>query len=406
MPRRKPADLTPLPEHVVTHPAMLVACLEHLAAAGEVAFDTEFVGEDTYRPDLCLVQVATAERLYLIDPFSAGPLDAFWELLTDPARTVIVHAGREEVRMCRAGVGRPPATLVDVQIASALVGYPYPIGYAALVQDVLRVHAKKGETLTDWRRRPLSPAQVRYAFDDVRYLIPAWHRLADRLRRLGREDWLAEECAAFVRRAVADDPAVERWRKIKGAGSLDRRGLAVLRELYAWREAVAGRVNRPARTVLRDDLMIEIARRGPATADALGRLRGVPRGEVPAILDAVHRANALPPEACPEPDERESDPPHVTLLASLLGVVLSEACARSELGVSIVATSQDLKNLVRARQPGGALPENFPLARGWRRTAVLAELQAFLDGRRVLRVEDPAARHPIRIDAPGEHPSK
>jgi ribonuclease D len=380
---------------------MLAECLAHLAAAPELAFDTEFVGEDTYRPDLCLVQVATRERLYLIDPLSAGPLDAFWELLTDPARVVVVHAGREEVRMCRAGVGRPPVNLVDIQIAAALVGFSYPIGYAALVQDVLKVHAKKGETLTDWRRRPLSPAQVRYAFDDVRYLIPVWHRLADRLYKLGREAWVAEDCAAFVRRSVTDDPAVERWRKLKGVGSLDRRGLGVVRELYAWRGAAAARVNRPARTLLRDDLFVEIARRGPTTLDALTSLRGVPRGDPAGILDAVRRAKALPPEECPEPEERENDPPHVALLASLLGVVLSEWCARHDLGVSIVATSQDLKALVRAGQPGGTLPENYPLARGWRGDVVLPELKAFLDGRRVLRVEDPTLRHPIRIEPAG-----
>lgn len=401
MPRRKPADLTPLPEHVVTDPDALAECLEHLAAAPELAFDTEFVGEDTYRPDLCLVQVATGERLYLIDPLSTGPLDGFWELLTDPARTVIVHAGREEVRMCRAGVGRPPANLVDVQIAAALVGYSFPIGYAALVQDVLHVHAKKGETLTDWRRRPLTPAQVRYAFDDVRYLIPVWHRLADRLRRLGREGWVADECAAFVRRAVADDPVVERWRKLKGVGSLDRPRLAAARALYAWREAVAGRVNRPARTVLRDDLIVEIARRMPDTPEAVSSYRGVPRAEAAAIADAVRRARALPQDEWPEPDDRETDPPHVTLLASLLGVVLSEWCARQELAVSITATTQDLKALVRARQPGGALPEHFPLGKGWRAAAVLPELEAFLDGRRALRVEDPTARHPIRIEPAG-----
>jgi len=398
MARRKPADLTPLPEHVVTHPEMLGECLEHLAAAPEIAFDTEFVGEDTYRPDLCLVQVATRDRLYLIDPLSAGPIDAFWELLTDPARTVIVHAGREEVRMCRAGVGRPPARLIDVQIVAALVGYSYPIGYAALVQDVLQVHTKKGETLTDWRRRPLSPAQVRYAFDDVRYLIPVWHQLANRLTRLGRDGWAAEECAAFVRRALADEPTVERWRKLKGVGSLDRRGLAVARALSAWRESVAARVNRPARTVLRDDLVVELARRPPSSPEAVANLRGLPRGEASAIFEAVRRAMSIPPDQCPEPDEREHDPPHVILLTSLLGVVLSDWCARQELSPSIVATTHDLKALVRASQPDGQLPENYPLARGWRGAFVLPELRAFLDGNRALRVEDPTRRYPIRID--------
>src|SRR5438105_1853741 len=122
MPRRSPTRIHPLPEHTVATPAALADCLVHLAAQSEIAFDTEFVGEETFRPELCLVQVATHEHLFLIDPYAAGPLDGFWNLLTDPSRRVVVHAGREEVRMCRHGVGRPPASVFDVQVAAGLVG--------------------------------------------------------------------------------------------------------------------------------------------------------------------------------------------------------------------------------------------------------------------------------------------
>src|SRR4051812_28066234 len=173
MPRR-PAKRHALPEQLVTHPAQLAACLTHLAKAPLIGFDTEFVGEDAYRPELCLVQVATAEDLFVIDPFTCGPLDGFWELLLDKDRTTVVHAGREDVRMCFFQSGKPPANVFDVQIAAGLVGLTYPIGYAGLVNDLLGQRMTKGETLTDWRRRPLSPAQVRYAFDDVRFLLPAW----------------------------------------------------------------------------------------------------------------------------------------------------------------------------------------------------------------------------------------
>jgi ribonuclease D len=408
MPHRRPAALPKLPEHVITHPGMLASALDHLRGCTHIAFDTEFVGEDTYRPDLCLVQVATAEQLFLLDPLSCGPLDAFWELLADPSRVVIVHAGREEMRMCQFGIGRPPAHVFDVQIAAGLVGFSYPIGYAGLVQELLGQRAQKGETLTDWRRRPLTPAQQRYAFDDVRFLIPLWKRLHDRLRKLNREDWAAEEFAAFVRRSVADDPAVERWRKVKGLGGLDRRGLAVARELYQWRDAVAARQNRPPRTVLRDDLVAEIARRGPGKPDELAALRGVPKGETAAILEAVRRAKALPPADLPEAAERDNDPPQVALLASLLGVVLSEWCGRTKIASNMVATVGDLKDLARSRQPGGGLPSDSPLLVGWRQRAVLPELEAFLDGKRVLTVDDPASPHPIRVSplpAPPHPPS-
>src|SRR5262249_38981994 len=134
-----PKNHDSLSEQVVTQPEQLAACCEYLATAGQFGFDTEFVGEDSYHPRLCLVQVATAERLILIDPFTAGPLDAFWRLVVDPAIEVVVHAGREEVRMCQLWGRQAPANLCDVQIAAGLVGLTYPLGYGALVQQLLGV---------------------------------------------------------------------------------------------------------------------------------------------------------------------------------------------------------------------------------------------------------------------------
>ena len=280
MARRRPFQPPALPEHVIDRPDRLPACIDHLRASDHVGFDTEFVGEDSYRPDLCLVQIATREHLFLIDPLGCGPLDEFWDLLHDPNRVVVVHAGREEVRMCRFATGRPPTNVADVQVAAALVGMPYPIGYAGLVQEVLGARAHKGETLTDWRRRPLTPNQMRYAFDDVRYLLPMWERLSDRLKGLKRGAWAVEEFKTFVNRAVADDPAVEKWRRLKGLGGLDRRELAVARGVFVWREEFAARLNRPPRVLLRDDLIVEIARRATRNPDDLHSLRGVPRGEI------------------------------------------------------------------------------------------------------------------------------
>src|ERR1700736_5172509 len=114
-----------LQEQIVTRPQDLPACCDYLARCRVFGFDTEFVGEDTYHPHLCLVQVATEERLILIDPQTAGPLDLFWNLVIDPANQVIVHAGREEVRLCRRYAGRSPGNLFDLQIAAGLVGLPY-----------------------------------------------------------------------------------------------------------------------------------------------------------------------------------------------------------------------------------------------------------------------------------------
>ena len=214
--------------------------------------------------------------LFVVDPFTCGPLDRFWQILTDPAKTIVVHAGREDIRICNFAIGKPP-NVFDVQLAAGLVGYSYPIGYAGLVQDLLGYRMSKGETLTDWRRRPLLPAQLRYAYDDVRFLLPAWKRLTDRLKKNDRQAWAEEEFAVSVRKAVADETTTERWRKVKGIGALDRRGLAVAREVFGWRDSFAQRVNRPPRMLLRDDLIVEIARRAPRTMDDLQSLRGHPR---------------------------------------------------------------------------------------------------------------------------------
>jgi ribonuclease D len=240
----------------------------------------------------------------------------------------------------------------------------------------------------------LSPAQLRYAFDDVVYLIPAWKKLTDRLKRAKRLAWAAEEFTTATAKATADEVTAERWRKVKGIGGLDRRGLAVAREVFQWRERFAERVNRPARQLLRDDLLAEIARRAPTRHEDLAAYRGVPTREVDAILEAIRRARDLAPDQHPEPEARDNDPPHVLMLASFLGVVLADWCTRHRLAANLAASGSDLKAFVRSRVDREPLPE-IPLTRGWRAEAVLPELQAILDGKHAVRVENPRAAAPL-----------
>jgi ribonuclease D len=370
--------------------------LSHLATQSLIGFDTEFVGEDAYRPELCLVQIATAEQLFVIDPYSCGSLAGFWDLLLDPQRTVIVHAGREDVRICNFQAGSAPPNVFDVQIAAGLVGMTYPIGYAGLVHDLLHQRMQKGETLTDWRKRPLTPAQVRYAYDDVRYLLPAHRKLTERLKRHKRLDWAKEEFATAVRRAIGDETTVERWRKLKGIGGLDRRGLAVARELYGWRDKFAEKVNRPPRFLLRDDLLVEVARRAPTKKEDLHAVRGLPRGQEEAILEAIRRAKELPLDKCPEPEARENDSNNIILLGNLLNVVLSDYCGRNRIAANLVASGSDLKAIVRSCVAGEELPD-VPLCRGWRAETVLPELLAILAGEAAIRVANPKDNNPIEL---------
>src|SRR5262249_14390349 len=153
---------------------------------------------------------------------------AFWKLVIDPARQVVVHAGREEVRLCQLWAGSPPGNLFDLQIAAGLVGLTYPIGHGPLVNQVLRIRLAKGETLTEWRERPLTRNQIRYAFDDVRHLLSLHKELHERLDELGRLAWAAEEFERLTKNALARREETEKFRKLRGIGSLDRRRLAIV----------------------------------------------------------------------------------------------------------------------------------------------------------------------------------
>jgi ribonuclease D len=391
-----------LPEQIVTSPEDLAETCAYLATCPRFGFDTEFVGEDTYHPRLCLVQVATPDQLLLIDPLSSGPLDAFWNLVVDPGHQVIVHAGREEVRLCRLWTGKTPGNLFDLQLAAGLVGLPYPLGHATLVYQLLGVQLAKGETLTEWRDRPLTKQQVRYAFDDVRFLLPLWERLSSRLQELGREGWAREEFARLADQAAPEEPSQEKWRKLRGLGSLDRRKLAMVRELFNWREQAAETKNRPARTIIRDDLIIEIVRRNPTRERDMQVIRGLPRRDLAAILGVVERARALPLDQCPPATEREVDPPQVGLVANVLIAVLGDLCVRRRLAANLVCSNNDVKLIVRARQQGRPLAEESVLASGWRSQNILPELIAVLEGKKQLRITNPASETPFSLEEVSE----
>ncbi len=382
-------------EMIVAQPEDLRPCLEHLATAPALGLDTEFVGEDTYTPQLCLIQIATRERLYLIDPLSVGDLSEFWRVLLDPARVVVVHAGREEVRLCKHHGGAIPANLFDLQIAAGLIGRPYPLSHGSLVHQLLHVQLPKGETLTEWRRRPLTANQIRYAYDDVRCLLAAWDHIRSGLQSLGREDWAREEFGRLSIAAAPTEVSNEKWRKLRGLGSLDRRRLAAVRALFEWREKQAATTNRPARSLVRDDLIVEIARRGAVREADLQTMRGLARRDLEAIVHVVEGARALPAEEWPTSQGREQDPPQVALLANILGAVLTDLCLRRHLAGNLVASSADIKALVRARltEPGAA--DESILTHGWRAAHLLPDLQAILDGRTTLRIGNASAEAPL-----------
>ncbi|MFV2070825.1 MAG: ribonuclease D, partial [Pirellulales bacterium] len=258
----------------ITTPSQLDDFCRQLTSSSRIGFDTEFVSEDTYRPQLCLVQVATDDTLAVIDPLEIDSLRPFWNLLANQTRETIVHAGREEVGFCLTAIERSPQLLFDTQIAAALVGTDYPAGYAALVTRFLGKRPNKGETRTDWRRRPLSAAQIDYALEDVRYLLPLRDRLHEDLQSRGRVEWMRTETDVWHDELVAARSR-QRWRRVSGISGLSPRSMAIVRELWTWRDEEAQRRNAPPRRVLRDDLIVEIAKRRSADTRKIRSIRGL-----------------------------------------------------------------------------------------------------------------------------------
>jgi ribonuclease D len=381
-----------------------LALVSDLGQCREFAFDTEFVGEDTYIPVLCLIQVATRDALYLVDPIAIQDVTPFWKLVADPANTVIVHGGREEVRLCRQWSGSPPGNLIDLQITAGMLGMGFPTGMASLVQTVLGHRLSKSETLTEWRARPLTLAQRNYAYDDVRYLLEINDRLNARLAELDRLEWAREEHARFVE---LTDPEIiagreERWRKVKGSSQLDRRQLCLLRALHAWRETRAHEANRPVRTVMRDDLLVEISRRHPGRPGDLQMVRGLSKKDIDGILATVEAADAVPEDQWPEVLERDSEATHVQALSGLLQTVFMAMCAEMKLAPGLTCTMGEIRDLLRCRLTGPAEPTEGLLITGWRRKHVLPRLLAVLDGRVAFRLNLESDKHLTWFEVNGQ----
>jgi ribonuclease D len=386
---------------VVTTPAQLRELARELRAAGRFAFDTEFVSEQTFEPVLCLIQVATSDRLVVVDAVALPDVEPFWDVVLDPAIDVVMHAASEDLRICRFQTGRVPARVFDVQLAAGLVGFGYPLSLGNLVSQALRVSVFGGETRTDWRRRPLTAAQLRYALDDVRYLLPLADLIQGELQALGRTAWAEAELASFLAdvASVHDD---DRWRKLPGLHQLNRRGLEAARRLFDWRHDEARQRNRPFRQLLRDDLLVAIAKRQPTNRPELEALRDFNRPHLLSksseLLGVIAAAQAVPPEELPEPPERHDDGPGLTMIVSLLTAAMANCCAQARVATGLFGTTGDLKELVRWHIDGRPEARRPFLARGWRETVCGETLLDVVAGARTLRVVNPQADVPVSVE--------
>lgn len=372
----------------------------HIRAAGLVAFDTEFVSEHTYLPELGLLQFATRDRRVAVDPLAVEDLSAWWELMIDDQTTVVVHGGREEVKFCLTNTGRRPRHLWDVQIAEGFRSRSFPLGYDALVRRVLGKRSHGKETRSDWRRRPLSEQQVRYALEDVLHILPIRDQQHKTLKKLGRLEWTEDEFRRLIDEVEAERSPLN-WQRLPGLHRLSPRDLAVARELYRWREQEAAARNRPMRKILRDDLLLDLARRHPTTVSEFLSTRDMNRPEYKKcaadVLERVAVGLALPEEELPQlPKTLDEEKTHdEQVLGQLLGIALANRCAEMNVAMSLVGRAADLRHLVRRHVYGDHSGPPPRLTQGWRATVCGDLLTDVLDGRIALRVADPHSDHPL-----------
>jgi ribonuclease D len=371
----------------ITAGAALDDLLATARSEGRCALDTEFVWERTYAPRLCLAQLATAERVAVVDPLEGAPLEPIAELVADPEVTCVMHAPAADLTGFGLHFGVQPAGIFDVQLAAGFAGLGGSLSLERVLAQSVNVQLHHAEGFTDWSKRPLTPTQVEYAADDVRYLIGAADALTERLSRQGRLPWAAEE---MDRRfgpsaAVVQDPD-QAWRRVQGRGKLRAGQLGALVAIAAWREREARRRDTPVAWLVRDATLIELARRRPKTAEDARGVRGlqIKRGpQLDGLLAAIREGEKhqleRPPETPPELRAR------VRAVLPLASSVLQARCSAAGIASELVATRDDLESLIRyaAVDGEGDVP---PLLSGWRRELAGESLLALLRGEVVLRV--------------------
>ncbi|HKR65491.1 MAG TPA: ribonuclease D, partial [Thermoanaerobaculia bacterium] len=285
----------------------LDAAMKSLGTQSQIAVDTEADSLHSYFDKVCLVQISTPDTDLVVDPLARVDLNAFGALLADPAITKVLHGGDYDLRIMNRDFGFTVHNLIDTSVCAQLLGYE-GIGLAALLDRHFGVKLNKVHQRADWSMRPLPADMLEYAALDTHYLIELAAKLREELEAAGRWEWAVEEFARMesIRFREVDEDA-EPWRKVKGIGGLDRRSLAIVREIHAWRDALARKADKPAFKVLGNDTIVEIAKARPVSHRDLAQLGGVSRyhsdrygRELAAI---VRQVMELAEEALPEKGE-------------------------------------------------------------------------------------------------------
>ncbi len=359
-----------------------------LSGASRFAFDAEFISEDAYHCQVCLIQIATEDEVWLVDPLAGFDVAPFWRLIAEPNVEKVVHAGLEDLALGCQFMERRPENVFDLQIAAGLVTTEYPLSLQRLARQMVGVRLRKSQTLTDWRRRPLTSQQIRYAVEDVGYMLPIHNALRRRLRSRRRTQWAREEFDRLCEEAAAERKAENIAVRVRGIGSLNGRAAAIARELALERDQLAQQHNRPPRTILKDHLLVTIAKHGWTKPAEFKSLRGLTLrgGAMRRMIEAVQRGQKAPADMKARPLTPEEDRPDEAALCKLVNAVLYDYCRANQLAFKLVATNKDIRALVLAHTRGSDSVAPQALQRGWRKRAVGRLIDDVLAGQRSIKV--------------------
>jgi ribonuclease D len=358
--------MTRLMNLITTTPA-LAAAVSELCKSDFVAVDTEFIRETTFWPELCLIQMASADYSALIDPLAAGmDLAPFFALMADENVVKVFHAARQDVEIVYKLGGLIPSPMFDSQVAASVCGFGESISYDQLVNKMTGVHLDKSSRFTDWKRRPLSDMQLTYALADVTHLAAIYPKLKEQLFSTGRTDWVADEMSTLTSVETYDLHPDDAWKRLKMRARKPIE-LATLQKAAAWREREARDRNVPRSRVLKDDTLFEVAQQHPANAEALGKLRSVPNGwersqAAAGLLAAVNEALAIPKDDLPKLPRHVSSPEGSAAAGELLRVLLKIVTEEHGVAPKVVASADELDQIAAHGESA-----DVPVLHGWRR---------------------------------------
>jgi ribonuclease D len=363
--------------------AELAAFCARQAEAEFITVDTEFLRDTTYWPKLCLVQIGGPKEVAAIDTLAPDiELAPMTGLLANTKVLKVFHSARQDMEIFYHLTGGLPTPIFDTQVAAMVCGFGDSVGYETLARKLAGASVDKASRFADWSRRPLTKRQLDYALADVVHLRPVYKKLKNKLGRNGRAEWLKEEMAVLTTPATyALEPGTA-WRRLK-TRSNDRRYLAVVRALAAWRETEAQRRDVPRGRVLRDEQLFDIAAHTPKNTEELARTRGLgrdlARGRIgQAILEAVEAGLAVPEGDRPKPAPKPELPKGLGPVIDLLKVLLKMKCEEHNVAQRLVASTADLERIAADDEAP------VPALKGWRHKVFGADALALKHGRLAL----------------------